>query len=117
MTYWFSRAPGQTIATNVDNEDHDERLDDHVIVVGADHFDWVRVPAETPHPDAGRQLRVERRRVAPCPRCSQEGDERPACWHYEFEGSSLIVAECLKGHDFLWYQLKPSVMNDEDPTD
>lgn len=62
MTHWFSRLPGQILVTASDQDlahvDHSERLDGHTIIVGADAPDWIEVPAKTPHPDAGKKLRV-----------------------------------------------------------
>ncbi len=101
MTHWFNRRPGQDVVSTSDQNQppHDERLDEHMMLVGATHFDWARVPPETPHSDAGKQLRAKSRFVAPCPKCQRE------CLHHTFEGSELQVAECTDGCAFIWYKL------------
>ena len=78
-----------------------------MLLIGAENPDWVRVPDETPHPDASKTLRVKSRFGAPCPKCYADDVERPGCWTYDFEGSELLVAECLRGHGFIWYRMQP----------
>ena len=99
MIHWFNRAPGQDVVSTADQEQHGEVLDDHMILVGATHFDWARVPPETPHPDAGKRLRASKHFVEPCPKCQHR------CLHHTFQGSPLRVAECTNGCTFLWYTL------------
>lgn len=100
MTHWFNRAPGQFVLSSADQEHHDDQLDEHMLIIGADVADWARVPVETPHPDAGKKLRVKSAFAAPCPKC-----DRP-CRHYDFDASPLQVAECLNGCTFIWYTLR-----------
>jgi hypothetical protein len=104
MTHWFSRKPGQNVVSSSDQEQHDEALDEHMLFVGADAFDWARVPPETPHADAGRRLRVRERFAAPCPKCEV------VCGHHAFEGSTLQVSECTNGCNFIWYQLRANTL-------
>lgn len=107
MTEWFNRAPGQNVVSSSDQEQrYDDQLDDHMLIIGANSFDWARVPPETPHPDAGRRLRVKDRHAAPCPKCEV------VCTHHTFEGSRLQVAECTNGCNFLWYQLRQPAHSD-----
>lgn len=94
MTYWFSRLPGQMAASCVS-----ERPDEHLVFVGV-RPDWVEVPNETPHPDAGKKLRTGDTFRGPCPSCQR------TCLHYAFEASKLHVAECTHGCAFVWYQLR-----------
>lgn len=101
MTMWFNRSAGQFVVSTSDAEqpEEDPRLQQHAMLVGADCPDWIRVPAEAPHPDAGRALRVANIINAPCPQCE---DTMPART-YTFSDSELIVTECTNGHGFLWY--------------
>jgi hypothetical protein len=93
------------VVSTADAEHHEEdpRLQEHMMLVGADAADWIRTPPEL----GGEQLRVKDIFAAPCPMCfKKDGDESPVRT-YDFEGSDFIVGECLQGHGFVWYRLRP----------
>jgi hypothetical protein len=112
VTYWFDRYPGQTVVSTADAEQHEEdpRLQEHMLLIGADAPDWIRAPAEL----GGAQLRVKTIFGAPCPMCYAESEDETAVRTYDFEGSPLICAECLQGHGFVWYKLRKSATGDRD---
>lgn len=107
MTYWFNRRPGQFVVSSADEEQpyEDPRLEEHMLLVGADAPDWIRTPREL----GGQQLRVKSIFGAPCPMCYAANEDETAVRTYSFEGSDYFCAECLQGHGFVWYKLrKPS---------
>ena len=101
MTLWFNTRPGQLVVSTADQDQpaHDERVDEHVMLIGADRPDWAAVPRETPHPDAGKRFRIREFVAAPCPKCDV------ACDHWLLEGSELRVAACTNGCTFIVYTL------------
>ena len=97
-TLWLNRSPGQVIADNSEQVRRDP-MEDAMMVVGVDHPDWVAVPDETPHGDAGRRLRVAQQVDSPCPTCGG-----PAV-HFVLRDSELRVAECAACQVFTWYSV------------
>lgn len=60
-----------------------------VVIVPSGIPDWVQVPDETPHTDAGRRFRVEFVRRVTCPACRDH--EVPLL---VLAGSDLVVGMC-----------------------
>ena len=104
MTYWFDRYPGQTVVSSADasQPEEDPRLQEHMLLIGADAPDWIRAPAEL----GGAQLRVKTIFGAPCPMCYRDTEDESPVRTYDFEGSDFFCAECLQGHGFVWYKLR-----------
>ena len=111
MTYWFDRAPGQIVVSSADasQPEEDPRLEEHLLLIGADAPDWIRAPAEL----GGQQLRVKTIFGAPCPMCYRETEDESPVRTYDFERSDFICAECLEGHGFVWYKLREPSRNDD----
>jgi hypothetical protein len=62
-----------------------------VLLLDTDIPDRVRIPEQVPHPDAGRELRVETVVRGPCPACREEPHEIRIL---VLAGSELLVGMC-----------------------
>jgi hypothetical protein len=114
LTYWFNRRPGQIAVSSADEEQpyEDPRLEEHMLLVGADCPDWIRAPVEL----GGEQLRVAEIYGAPCPMCYRDTESEAPVRTYSFKRSDFLCAECLQGHGFVWYKLRSRDENDEGAT-
>lgn len=101
MTAWFNRRPGQSICVEPEGEDPSQPV---MMVIGAESPDWIRVPLDTPHADAGKELEVGDIGDAPCPLCLNQDKRRIEVRTYAFTHSELLVSECGK-HGFVWFEL------------
>ena len=84
-TYWGERRPGQRCQLVDEGDDHNPR-----VLVIADIPDWVKIPEEADHPQAGHQLRVKSSFTRRCI-CKYRHDSR----YLTLRDSNIIIVECI----------------------